>query len=148
MIEITNEPEFDFGSEEYRELFSRFGLTPFQHPGWLLPFYRRLPAAAGQTPLILVGRETRTGKLCAVFPLLKDANATKSRITFSFLEVTDYACPVIDPAALGQISLRTEIRRLLGDHVLDVAPIHSDHTYIWSELLQCKRNADPLRGEA
>jgi len=135
MIEMDDEPDFDFGSREYREFFSRFGLSPFQHPDWLGPFYQLLPAAAGKTPLVIVGRDTDTGRLCAVIPLLKDKNGTNSRVTFAFLGVTDYACPVIDPSAFGQLSLQKDLHRLVGNHALEIAPIHNDHQEIWSNLL-------------
>lgn len=135
MIEIVNEPGFDFGSPEYRAFFSRFGLSPFQHPDWLAPFDRLLPAASHQPPLILVARDSRTQKLRCVLPLLKGSEPTKPTVTYAFLGVTDYACPVVDPAALGELSLVDDLVRLVGDHALNIGPIHDGHRAIWKAVL-------------
>ncbi len=138
MITVDNEPDFDFDSGEYRAFFARFGLSPFQHPDWLVPFYRRLPAAAGQTPLILVGRDPGTGALRCVLPMLVDGNADSRIVTFAFLGVTDYACPVVDPAAFAAVSIPGDLERIVGRHSLTISPIHQDHREIWSKLLGCE----------
>lgn len=135
MIPLENEPDFDFGSAAYRDLFARCGLSPFQHADWLGPFYRRLPGPAGCEPLILVGRATGSRQLLCVIPLLRHAGPQGARVTFAFLEVTDYACPVVDPAAVRHLSLRDDLERLVGEHALDIRPIHHRHTALWSQLL-------------
>lgn len=130
MIELVNEAGFDFGSAEYRAFFARFGQTPFQHPDWLAPFYRRLPDASGVLPLILVGRQA--GELRCVLPLLR---APDGEVTFAFLEVTDYACPVVDHAVLGELSVGVALAEVAGDYRLNIAPIHEDHRGVWRALL-------------
>jgi CelD/BcsL family acetyltransferase involved in cellulose biosynthesis len=134
VIPLENEPGFDFGSAEYRAFFARCGLSPFQHADWLEPLYRRLPGPAGCEPLILVGRAPGSGQLLCVIPLLRHAGAAKARVTFAFPEVTDYACPVVDPAAASRIALRDDLERLVGEHALDIRPIHHRHTALWSQL--------------
>lgn len=142
MIDTGNEPDFDFGSAEYRRFFERFGLTPFQHPDWLVPFYRRLPGPAGQTPLVIVGRQAGTGELRFVVPLLLDESGSDRRVTFAFLGVTDYACPVVDPAALPGLSLPAILQAVVGPQRLDISPIHNDHTDLWAAL--CGVVPEPL----
>jgi CelD/BcsL family acetyltransferase involved in cellulose biosynthesis len=135
VIALENEPDFDFGSAEYRDFFARCGLTPFQHADWLGPFYRRLPGPAGCEPLILVGRAPGSRQLLCVIPLLRHSGPEGVRVTFAFLEVTDYACPVVDPAASLRIALRDDLERLVGEHALDIRPIHHRHTALWSKLV-------------
>lgn len=142
MITLADEPDFDFGSAEYRTFFARFGLTPFQHPDWLGPFYRRLPHAAGHRPLILVGRDPATRELAALIPLLRDDSGARPCVTFAFLGVTDYACPVLDPARSAGVSLPSELDRIIGEHDLDVRPIHDEHRVLWENL--CGRVPAPL----
>lgn len=135
MIRIGNEADFDFGSAEYRDFFARCGLTPFQHPDWLAAFYRRLPGPAGYQPLILVGRHEASGDLACVVPLLRNDSAAPPRVTFAFLGVTDYACPVFDPAVVDGMRLAEALDRIVGRHALDIAPIHHDHLPLWEKLL-------------
>jgi len=130
VIALANEAGFDFGSAEYRAFFARFGRTPFQHPDWLEPFYRRLPEAAGRMPLILVGRQA--GELCCVLPLLR---SPEGEVSFAFLGVTDYACPVLDPAVLGELSVQAALREAVGEHRLNIGPIHEEHRDMWRALL-------------
>lgn len=135
MIAISNEPSFDFGSPGYRAFFERCGLTPFQHPDWLAAFYARLPGAAGYQPLILVGRHEGSGEIACVVPLLRDDSAAMPRVTFAFLGVTDYACPVFDAKSFDELRLAEAMERIVGRHALDIAPIHHDHQAIWEQLL-------------
>lgn len=134
---VADEPGFYFGSRDYRDFFARHGLTPFQHPDWLEPFYRWLPAADGSRPLILVGRDKGTGQLRLVLPLLAGEAGGVRSVRSAFLGVTDYACPVIDPASCRHVSIRNHLQRLLGEHVFEAGPIHSDHREIWAELAGC-----------
>jgi CelD/BcsL family acetyltransferase involved in cellulose biosynthesis len=135
LIAIRNEAGFDFGSAEYRAFFARCGLTPFQHPDWLGAFYQRLPGPAGCQPLILVGRHEASGEIACVVPLLRDDSTALPRVTFAFLGVTDYACPVFDPAVFDELRLAEALDRMVGRHVLDIAPIHHDHLSLWEKLL-------------
>jgi CelD/BcsL family acetyltransferase involved in cellulose biosynthesis len=130
VIALSDEPGFDFGSAEYRAFFARFGLTPFQHPDWLGPFYRRLPEAAERTPLILVGR--RRGELCCVLPLLRSAEGD---VSFAFLGVTDYACPVLDPEVAEELAVGAALREIVGAYRLHIAPVHAEHRGLWRTLL-------------
>ncbi len=156
MITLAEEPGFDFGSGEYRVFFSRFGLTPFQHPDWLAPFYRRLPSTAGHLPLILVGRAADTGELRCVIPLLRDDRGVRPRIAFASLGVTDYAAPVLHPLASTGLALRPLLEDLVGEHDLDLGPIRHDHLPLWAQLcgplpavpLEYGTHAVPVSGPA
>jgi CelD/BcsL family acetyltransferase involved in cellulose biosynthesis len=134
-MQLQHEADFDFGSPEYRAFFARAGLTPFQHPDWLVPFYRRLPGPDGSEPLVLVGRAPGSRELTCVIPLLRQRRPSGPHVTFAFLGVTDYACPVIDPGPLVDVSLANDLERLVGAHTLDIRPIHHAHAALWSRLL-------------
>ncbi len=59
-----------------------------------------------------------------------------SRIEYAFLDVTDYACPVVaDGARLGVETAR-QFRNALGQHRgLSIGPVHEDHVQQWRLLL-------------
>jgi CelD/BcsL family acetyltransferase involved in cellulose biosynthesis len=129
---------FDFAAEDYRALFERAQVSPFQHPDWLSAFYRILAPAHGAEPLIVVGRRLDDGALALVVPLLRRRTASGIVIEYASLGVTDYALPVIAPeVALAQDG------RLAPDYVqalgrfdrLEIAPVREDDVAVWRLLL-------------
>lgn len=127
---------FDFGSSEFRRLFSGAGATAFQHPDWLIAFYRHIAPAHHAEPLVVTGRDT-DGQLRLVVPLVRrKTEAGSDTIEYAFLGVTDYACPVIaDGTGLGDETAR-RFRDMLGPHAgLNIGPVHHDHLHLWRSLL-------------
>ncbi len=132
---------FDFGSMEYHRLFSRARASAFQHPDWLAAFYRHLTPAHGAEPLVVTGRDA-DGELCLVVPLVRLAAPDgSSRIEYAFLDVTDYACPVIADGTWLEPETAQRFREVIGPHHgLTIGPVHRDHVHQWRTLL----GADPL----
>lgn len=130
MIDLSVESSFDFGSAEYRELLAASNATAFQHPDWLGPFYRILVPTHGVEPHIVVGRDA--GALQLVLPLTRSATS----VDYAFLDVTDYACPVMRPEALEAAgALPTKLRAVLGGAPLTISPVHQEHVADWRMLL-------------
>lgn len=68
--EIRVEPDFDFRSKEYRELFEASAATAFQAPLWMDTLHRRLGPSLGARQHTVTVRERRTDGLMAVIPLV------------------------------------------------------------------------------
>src|ERR1043165_10102973 len=83
-------------ADEYRALFLRARCSAFQHPDWLVPLYR-LAVRQRVEPFVMVGRHAHSGELAAVVPLVRRRTGAAIALGYAFLEVTDYACPIIDP---------------------------------------------------
>lgn len=133
---LTAEPEFDFAAAEYRAFFARAKASPFQHPDWLAPFYRRLARPPVAEPLVMVGRDA-AGGLALVVPLLR-RGAVPLGIEYAFLGVTDYALPVVAPALdLRRVpDLSARFRAALGRHdALRIAPVRAQDAPPWRDLL-------------
>jgi CelD/BcsL family acetyltransferase involved in cellulose biosynthesis len=136
-IVFAAEPGFDFASDAYRALFLRARCSAFQHPDWLVPLYRLADRQRAE-PLIIVGRQGQTGELAVVVPLVRRRTGAGIAIGYAFLEVTDYACPVIDPAVAagdrGGLSRRF-LHALGGFDRLEIAPVREDDLAAWAPLL-------------
>ncbi|HNB25442.1 MAG TPA: GNAT family N-acetyltransferase [Alphaproteobacteria bacterium] len=133
---LAAEPEFDFASVEYRAFFARAKASPFQHPDWLAPFYRRLARPPAIEPLVVVGRDA-AGGLALVVPMLRRTGPAVG-IEFAFLGVTDYALPVVAPELdLRKVPhLSARFLAALGRHdTLHVAPVRQQDAPPWRELL-------------
>ena len=123
--------DFDFGSGEYRELLLSSNATAFQHPDWLEPFYRILVPANGVEPLMVTGRDRASGRLDLVLPLVRSATS----IDYAFLDVTDYACPVMRSGVQVVDTLPAELRAVTGGRALRIAPVRHEHVAQWRTLL-------------
>jgi CelD/BcsL family acetyltransferase involved in cellulose biosynthesis len=100
---VAIEPEFDFLSPEYRDLFARSRATAFQHPVWLDTLYRRLVPAVQAEPLIVVVRYAGEGGIALVVPLVRRRYGALRAIEFADLGASDYACPVGADATIDTV---------------------------------------------
>ncbi len=133
---LTAESAFDFAAEEYRAFFARAKASPFQHPDWLAPFYRRLVRPPAIAPLVMVGR-TAAGGLALVVPLLRRMEASVG-IEYASLGVTDYALPVVAPELVPRHvpDLHARFHAALGRHdAFRVAPVRAQDASLWQDLL-------------
>lgn len=73
--------------------------TPFQTAAWLGPFYASLVPAMKLEPVLIGVRETASGQLAMLLPLVKRRRAGFSTIELADLDVCDYAFPLLGPAA-------------------------------------------------
>ncbi|MEP6563888.1 MAG: GNAT family N-acetyltransferase [Mesorhizobium sp.] len=133
-IALDANDRFDFGSSEFHRLFSDARATAFQHPDWLLAFYRHIAPAHDAEPLVVTGRDT-DGQLRLVVPLVRRKTEGRlDRIEYAFLGVTDYACPVVATGLGAETAQR--FRDILGPHAgLNIGPVHDDHLHLWRSLL-------------
>lgn len=95
MNEISLENELDFDGPEYRELFANASATAFQHPEWLAPLYRSLAPKLNAEPLVAVARDSGSGSLTAVIPLMRLRRRSIKIVELADLGVTDYCAPVV-----------------------------------------------------
>lgn len=102
MFEVAVEPEFDFLSSEYAQLFAYSRATAFQHPQWLDALYRKIVPALNAKPLIVTVR--RNGRLTMLLPLVRRRYGTLRAIEFADLGVSDYAAPVASGEAFDAIA--------------------------------------------
>lgn len=136
MIDLTVVRRFDFRSAEYRELLRASNATAFQHPDWLDPLYRLLAPAHGVEPHIVVGRDRASGRLQMILPLVHAGTS----VEYAFLGVTDYACPVIRPEALGTGGdASARLLAAMNGGPVTIAPVRQEHVAEWRLLL----GADP-----
>ena len=101
MLEVRSARSFDFGSREYRDLFSRSNVTPFQHPIWLDRVYARLAPSAKMEPVVATVRVRSTGRLVAVLPLMRLRQYGLTVLTFADPKVSDYVEPIFDPEIIS-----------------------------------------------
>lgn len=135
-IALDATDRFDFSSSEFHRLFSDARATAFQHPDWLLAFYRHIAPAHDAEPLVVTGRDT-DGQLRLVVPLVqRKTHEGLDTIEYAFLGVTDYACPVVAEGTWLGGETGRRFRDILGPHVgLNIGPVHHDHLHQWRSLL-------------
>jgi CelD/BcsL family acetyltransferase involved in cellulose biosynthesis len=104
VFEIRLENSLNFASDEYRALFERSRATAFQHPLWLDRLYRLLAPAEGATPLVVTARRRDDGRLCLVLPLMRRRRRGLRIVEFADLEISDYAAPICEDAALQALA--------------------------------------------
>lgn len=75
------------------------GATPFQSPHWLREWYRHLGSAADVCPVLVEVEDAETGEPVMGLPLVLDRRGRQSVIAFADLGVSDYAMPLLGPAA-------------------------------------------------
>lgn len=136
LARLAVEPGFDFAAAAYRAFFSRARASPFQHPDWLAPFYRRLARPPLAEPLVVVGRDD-AGSLAVVVPLLRRTGQAVG-VDYAFLGVTDYALPVVAPELdLRQVPhLSARFHAALGRRDgLRIEPVRRQDAPLWRVLL-------------
>lgn len=139
LIEFTTTTEFDFEAAEYRRLWVASGASPFQHPDWLVPFYRHLAPTNGGVPHVVLGRDGDR-RLVVVVPMTKRLTPTGIELDYAFQGVTDYTLPVIDAAARSALrddpTTRSRFAKALGPHrAFNVRPVREEALEDWHLLL-------------
>lgn len=116
MIDISLQCDLNFGGSEYRELFAEASATAFQHPVWLQQLFGSLAPDAGAEPLPITVRETSSGRLISVIPLMRIRRRGVKIVEYSDLGVTDYCAPVVRNGCNSQIRDMPQ----LADKILDL----------------------------
>src|SRR5258708_3654530 len=116
-LDVAIEPKFDFRSAEYQSLHRRSQTTAFQDPRWLHALYRDVVPRLKADPFIVVARETKSGRLVLVLPLVRSRRSCITFVEFADFGLCDYLRAVYDPAdaplLLGDVTLRVRVAALL-----------------------------------
>jgi len=135
-LHVTVEPAFDFLSAEYRSLFEASAATAFQHPLWLDAFYRRLAPIQRARPVVVTGRDRRSGELQFLLPMIARQKSGARLIESTDLGVSDYAAPVIRAGwQIGPDAKRAVAAALPSADVVRIRPVREDHVEGWRALL-------------
>lgn len=135
-IVISQEPNFEFGSAEYANLFASSDATAFQHPTWLNAFYGRLCPHRGAEKVVVTARSAATGALLLVLPLIRRRHSGIALLESCDLGVSDYAVPVAASALMTHASLRPAIAAALpAFDLMRIRPIRQEHVGQWTSLL-------------
>lgn len=135
-VVVALEPDFDFLSAEYGDLFEAAGTTgatPFQHAAWLDAFYRTMLAPYGAEKLVVTGRAG--GKLVFLLPLLRRRRSGVTVIEATHLGVGDYAHPVVRPQLRNRDFVAAVGRALPPHDVLNIRPIREEACRLWQAFL-------------
>ncbi len=136
LIEISKDNSFDFLSKEYRELFNACDATAFQSPEWLAAFYDELAPQRNAKKLVIMGRNSSSGKLIFVLPLIQRKIKNIILVESTDLGVSDYSAPVVHKSHLNELlidkSLTKSVSNAIGKYdLLRIKPIREETRPLW-----------------
>jgi CelD/BcsL family acetyltransferase involved in cellulose biosynthesis len=132
---IAWEPDFNFGSGDFADLFAMSGASAFQHPIWLDAFYRHLAPIRGAEPVIVTGRAA-SGQLQVVLPMIRRRKSGVWLLEATDLGVSDYAAPVVRNGFMPTEVTRAAIAAALPPHdIMRIRPVRAEHVAKWQSLL-------------
>jgi CelD/BcsL family acetyltransferase involved in cellulose biosynthesis len=99
-IVLAKEPNFDFRSPEYAQLYAASAATAFQSPLWLGGLHRIVAPDLGGEPLTITGR-LNGGRLVFVAPLLRRRSFPLCWVEFADFGLCDDQRLVYGPEALA-----------------------------------------------
>jgi CelD/BcsL family acetyltransferase involved in cellulose biosynthesis len=105
-LDVSAEPFFDFNSDEYRSFHARSVATAFQAPGWLDKLHRQVAPALEAEPITITVRDTTTGELKLVIPLVSRRLGRVTTLEFCDLGLCDYN---------GLVYCAEDVERLVAD---------------------------------
>lgn len=73
--------------------------TPFQHAGWLGPWYRTLGREPGVEPVLVEITDAASGVMAMLLPLVRRRVAGLAVLAFADGDITDYNAPILGPAS-------------------------------------------------
>jgi CelD/BcsL family acetyltransferase involved in cellulose biosynthesis len=103
-IKLEVEQEFDFGSNEYHELYARSDATAFQAPLWMDMLHRTLAPRLSCRQYTITGRNIVNGHLVAVLPLVIRRVKGVSIMLPADFGLCDYNALVADDATLNKMA--------------------------------------------
>ncbi|MEP3524649.1 MAG: GNAT family N-acetyltransferase [Hyphomicrobiales bacterium] len=101
--EIRVVSQFDFMSDDYKELFKQSNATIFQSPFWLDCLYRTLPDALNAEAVIVTVSDTKTGQLLMILPFVRQTKFGTKIMQPADLGITDYNTIIALPDVLVQL---------------------------------------------
>ena len=99
-LEAAVEPDFDFLSVEYRDLFARSGASAFQSPLWMRSVHRDLAGPLGAEKRTLTLRAKGDGRLLGLIPLVLQRRHGVALLGPADFGVCDYNAAVAPRAVL------------------------------------------------
>lgn len=106
ILNVTIEPDFDFGSREYQSLWERSRATAFQGARWLALLHNRVAPALSAQRVTVTVRDKISGELVLVLPLVRASRNGLRVLEFADFGLCDYHAAIYDP---------TNMARLVGD---------------------------------
>ncbi|MBB3998783.1 GNAT family N-acetyltransferase [Aureimonas pseudogalii] len=110
---IEVEPNFDFLSPAYGQLFAGSAATAFQSPLWMDRLHRQLAPAVGAQALTIVVRERQTGELLAVLPFMLQRKMGITIVQPADFGVCDYNSVVASTDAFERLAADPDVRARL-----------------------------------
>jgi CelD/BcsL family acetyltransferase involved in cellulose biosynthesis len=121
-VTVDVEPEFDFGTAEYRAFHNLRRATVFQAPLWLDMIHRRLVPNLSARPYTLTVRNRHDRVLLAVIPLVVQKSAGLAIVQPADFGVCDYNSVVADPLVLETLCRDASVLQRIDD-LLDVGSV-------------------------
>ena len=103
-VDVRVEPQFDFLSDEYRAFYRPERATAFQAPHWLDAIHRGLAPKLNAKQHTITMRESGTGALVGVIPLVLQKSRGISMLQFADFGVCDYNAPIADRNMLSMMA--------------------------------------------
>lgn len=117
ILEVTLEPEFDFGAREFQLLCERSNVTAFQDAAWLALLHRHVAPAFSAERATVTVRDKISGELMLVLPLVRARRNGLQTLEFADFGVCDYLAAIYDPKNAARLvsdaSLPSRIAELL-----------------------------------
>ena len=140
MIDIACEPDFDFDGSDYAELFASAPATAFQHPVWLTALYRGLAPKVAAEPIPVTARERQSGRLLALFPLMRIRRRGVRIVEFADLGVCDYCAPVVrngkQQILHDHSDLADEVASVIGvSDLIRVKSVRPEHAKLLEDMI-------------
>jgi CelD/BcsL family acetyltransferase involved in cellulose biosynthesis len=116
-IDIAFERDFDFLSDEYRDLFEISDATAFQAPIWMDKMHQILVPELNATAYTLTARNRADKSLLAVFPFVKQKAAGLTVIQPADFGVCDYNAIVAENQTLEVMAHKSAVLEQLDELV-------------------------------
>ncbi|MEM1040441.1 MAG: GNAT family N-acetyltransferase [Pseudomonadota bacterium] len=139
MLEFQQQDaQAELAGDAYGRLFNAAGVSPFQHPLWLSPFYQTLAPHRGAQPVWISVFDGAV--LVGAVPLIIRKKSGLRMLESTDLGVSDYAAPVLTDACLAELRAdKSSVARFLAAlpplDVMRVRPVREDHGPLWQALL-------------
>lgn len=135
-IAIQQECEFNFASNEFRELFNQSSATAFQSPVWLEELYKQLAPNRGAAKVVITGRDNTTGSLKFVLPLITRKLKGITLLESADLGVCDYSAPIVHQDCLDQLTMADDLPAQIRDEIgkfdiLRLKPVRDQSRVEW-----------------
>jgi CelD/BcsL family acetyltransferase involved in cellulose biosynthesis len=117
ILNVAIEPDFDFGSREYRSLWERSHATAFQGARWLALLHSQVTPALSAERVTVTVRDKISGELVLILPLVRIGRNGLRVLEFVDFGLCDYLAAIYDPTNTARLvadaSLPARVAELL-----------------------------------